>query len=217
MADNFSALIFDLDGVIIDSEPLHAEAKRRTFQHYGIQMPETIYAQAKGTTDFELFGRLAKEYLHDHVSAIEMIEYKDRVYSGIFPTVKPVPGALDFLLRARARFSRMALTTSARRVNQQRAFDKFGLARWFDVVVTAEDIQRGKPDPDPYLKTLDKLGLPASACLVIEDSTAGVRSGGAAGCAVAGITTSFSADELASAGAAFVVESFDALAQRLSL
>lgn len=215
--NNFRALIFDLDGVIIDSEALHAEAKRQTFQDYSIPVPDTIYTQAKGTTDFDLFGRISAEYLDSRIPPLELIEHKDEVYARIFPTVQAVPGALDFLPRARAHFPHMALTTSARRLNQQRAFDKFDLGRWFDVIVTAEDIQRGKPHPEPYLKTLEKLGLPAADCLIIEDSTAGVQSGRAAGCAVAGITTTFSREELTQAGATLTVANFEELAQYLVL
>ena len=84
----------------------------------------------------------------------------------------------------------------------------FGLAESFDAVITCKEVKIGKPDPEPYLLTATKLGVPAGRCLVIEDATNGVRSGKAAGCLVAAITTSFTEAALLEAGADFVAPTF---------
>jgi len=95
------------------------------------------------------------------------------------------------------------------------AFEKFGLSEYFDAVVTGEDIERGKPDPEPYLLTAANLSQPATACMVIEDAVSGVISGKAAGCLVVGITTSFAAEDLRNGGADLVISSFRDLGNRL--
>jgi beta-phosphoglucomutase-like phosphatase (HAD superfamily) len=121
------------------------------------------------------------------------------------------------LAASRRRFSALALTTSATRRDQEQIFQRFNLGRWFDAVVTAEDIRRAKPDPEPYLKTAAKVGLDPSLCLVVEDSTHGIRAAKRAGCWAVGLTTAFTAEELRRAGADAVVDSFAELAALLDL
>ena len=98
---------------------------------------------------------------------------------------------------------------------QELAFSQFGLSNYFDVVVTGNDITHGKPHPEPYLKTAEKIGYSPLQCLVIEDSTNGIRSAKAAGCRAVGIATSFSSDTLLAAGADVVVQSFAELGKIL--
>ena len=123
--------------------------------------------------------------------------------------LEPVPGVLDFIRWAREHYQKIALTTSGKQRVQQVVFAKFGLEPYFDVIVTAEHIQHGKPHPEPYLKTVQALELPAETCLVIEDSLNGIKSAKDAGCKVAGITTSFLKAELLEAGADLVIEDFE--------
>ncbi|NNE47701.1 MAG: HAD family hydrolase, partial [Rhodothermales bacterium] len=106
---------------------------------------------------------------------------------------------------------RLALTTSAIRDNQVKAFELFGLQPYFEVVVTAENVSRPKPHPEPYVMTASRMGVPVENCLVIEDSVNGVRSALRAGCKVAALTTSFSAEILRNAGADSVHNSFAGL------
>lgn len=213
----FQALIFDMDGVIIDSEALHAEAKRIAMRQYGVELPQDVIHDLKGMTDEAIFEHLVARFLDGAHPVAEVLAAKHRAFRQIDGQVQAIPGALEFVAQARPRFSQFALTTSATRENQQRAFERFALSLWFDVVVTGEDITRPKPDPEPYLKTLEKMGLPASACLVIEDSLNGVRSGLAAGCAVAAITTTFSTQELAVLNPDIIITQFDELAEWLNL
>jgi beta-phosphoglucomutase-like phosphatase (HAD superfamily) len=92
--------------------------------------------------------------------------------------------------------------------NQQRIFEIFNLSPYFSTIITGEDIINGKPHPEPYLKTAEKLGVAPANALVIEDSLNGVRSGKAAGCRVIAITTSFPREPLMELQADYVVDSF---------
>ncbi|WP_433928774.1 HAD family hydrolase [Sorangium cellulosum] len=213
----FRALIFDMDGVIIDTEALHAEAKRLTFERYGIAVPERLYTEFRGRSDLDMVEHVVRELAGGALSPAEVVGAKHDVFRTLHEKIAPVEGALEFIRLARRRFERLALATSATRANQEFAFEKFALRPFFDVVVTSEDIGRTKPHPDPYLKAAEKLGMSPGACLVIEDSTNGVLSARAAGCAVAAITTSFSRDELKDARADMMVDSFPELASLLAI
>ncbi|MFS8865622.1 HAD family phosphatase [Synechococcus sp. H55.9] len=222
-ADATAGLLLDMDGVIVDSEPIHARAGVIALQRCQISLDlAPISLQFKGRTDQDMF-----EYLVEHLTDTppaersllvqRLIEEKAKAFGELLGEVPLVPGVLEFLAASRRRFSALALTTSATRRDQEQIFQRFNLHRWFDAVVTAEDIRRAKPDPEPYLKTAAKVGLDPSRCLVVEDSTHGIRAAKGAGCLAVGLTTAFTAEELRRAGADAVVNSFAELAALLSL
>ena len=128
-----------------------------------------------------------------------------------------MPGIEQFLALVRERVGRLGLATSANRRDFGLAADKFQLRDWFAAMVTAEDTEEHKPHPAPYLKALELLGAAGADALVIEDSPNGIRAGKAAGCTVAGITTTFTPSELRAAGADLVVASFAELTDVLHL
>lgn len=212
----YEALLLDLDGVVIDSEPLHEQALRIIFRAFELDVPESAFASFRGMREIEVFEQIVRDFANGQGDINGLVAAKERAYRDLLDRLMPVPGALTFIRNARARY-RLALTTSSVRLDQQMAFEKFGLVSHFEVVVTAEDIAMPKPHPQPYVKTAEKLGLEPSVCLVVEDSINGVRSAARAGCVVAGMTTSFDADTLKNAGAAFSVDTFEELAGRLGV
>jgi beta-phosphoglucomutase len=215
--NQFRALIFDLDGVIIDTESLHAEAKRTTFEKYEIRVPGNLYAEFRGRSDQDMIEHVVREFGARSLSAADVLSYKHDVFRTLHEKIAPVEGVLEFIRLARRHFEKLAVTTSATKENQEFAFEKFGLQPFFDVVVTAEEISRTKPHPDPYLQTTKKLNLNPASCMVIEDSKNGILSAKEAGCVVVAITTSFSRDELKEANAHYMVESFAELASLVSI
>lgn len=215
---DFSACIFDFDGIFIDSEPLHAEAKRLTLNHFGVSYPADLFIDWKGRTDTDFFAYVTTQLSNaKKASAEEMDTYKREAYLKLFEGVPPVPGALGFLRAAREGFAKLGLATSATHHDFGLADRKFKLARWFDAIVTGEDTAQHKPDPEPYLKALSALGVTASAALVIEDSPNGVRSAKGAGCRIFALTTTFAEGELVEAGANLVANDFAMLGRKLGL
>ena len=206
----FTALLFDLDGVLIDSEPLHEEAKRIAFGRLGLTVPADVYVTFKGRPDAEVVAHVVATYGGGGFDVDAVIAAKQEAYRALAAHLPAVPGALELLAWCRPHY-RMALTTSAAPMNQRLAFERFALAPFFDAVVTAADTTRPKPDPQPYLLAAQRLGVDPAACLVIEDSLHGVHAGTGAGCTVAALTTSFAADELAAAGADAVFDGIAAL------
>lgn len=216
-AQNFAACICDFDGVIIDSEPLHAEAKRLTLDHFGIPYYSQLFTDFKGRTDKAFFQFVAQQLAAGVVTAEEMDAYKRGVYAQLFAEVPLVPGVQSFLTAARRTFPKLGLTTSATRRDFGLAAAKYQLTQWFDVIVTGEDTARHKPDPEPYLKTLAALGVTGAHTLVIEDSPNGIHAAKSAQCKVAALTTTFPDKGLHQAGADLVVASFAELGQALGL
>jgi beta-phosphoglucomutase len=211
-------IVFDMDGVLIDSEPLHVEVEREVCKKYGIDVPLAEWERFKGTAARDMYRYIITHFTDGSISADELIQSKDQLYTALFPTrVQPLQDALKFLASARACFARIGLTTSSSTKHQLMAFEQFGLHPYFDAVVTGDVVQNAKPHPEPYLKTLDKLGVPAPTCLVIEDSENGIRSARAAGCKVAGLTSSFGGEVLTAAGADIVFDGFAELAVVLGM
>ena len=213
---DLKAILLDMDGVVIDSEPIHEKAQRIVFRDHDLDVPESEFPAFKGMTERMVFERILLKYGSNHHEIDALVDAKERVYRSLLDELEPVPGALEFIRRASKRY-RLALTTSSIRRNQELAFRKFGLDSYFEAVVTEEDITNPKPHPQPYLVTARKLDVEPGVCLVVEDSLHGVRSAHTAGCTVAGITTSFEADLLAEAGAHLVVDTFDELSRQLAL
>ncbi|MBK8046332.1 MAG: HAD family phosphatase [Anaerolineales bacterium] len=214
---DFLALIFDLDGVIIDSEALHNDAVAAAVRAYGAEIPWEMFDEYMGSPDAVLLAHANERYLGGRQDVDEMLALKQQIFLETIDRMQLVPGAVAFIAQSRPHFRRFALATSSLPFNQEVAFERFELNRYFDVVVTAADVPHTKPHPAPYLRAVELLGLPAAQCLVIEDSLNGVRSAKAAGCAVIGLTTSYSAAALAEAGADDVCMSFEGVAAMLGL
>jgi HAD superfamily hydrolase (TIGR01509 family) len=212
----FSNILFDMDGVLINSEPLHEFTLLELSGQFGRRFEnESELQQFKGLPEVSIASLLKEIFPAVTLENHEITRLRLELLLANFHVVEMIEGALEFVKRCKAASFRLGLTTSAARIIQQLAFEKFGLAKYFDAVVTGEDIKRGKPDPEPYLLTAGRLTQPASACMVIEDAVSGVISGKAAGCFVVGITTSFPANDLAAAGADLVLASFRDLESRI--
>jgi beta-phosphoglucomutase len=204
----FAACLFDFDGVILDSEPLHAEAKRLTLEHFRISYPAGLFSAFRGHTDLDFFNHVASQLTGGQVSAADMGTYKRQEYLRLFEAVPLMPGVVEFVAAARRKYSKLGLATSATGRDFSLAVDKYGIDRWFDVLVTGADTTRHKPHPEPYLKALAALAVHADEALVIEDSPNGITSAKAAGCTVAGLSSTFSAEVLSAAGADLTAPSF---------
>jgi HAD superfamily hydrolase (TIGR01509 family) len=208
----YSAIIFDLDGVIIDSEALHNAAVAAALQERGVILPQSIFEEFLGIPDAVFLEHASQTYLAGSVGAETLLADKQRIFLATQDQVQSIPGAVDFIRSLRPQVEALALVTSSLRQNQELAFAKFGLSPHFDVVVTAEDVTHAKPHPEPYLTAVVRLGRPADECLVIEDSLHGIASARAAGCRTLALATSYSPEALAAAGADFVCRTYEEVA-----
>ena len=207
---HLTAIIFDMDGVLIDSEPAHKLAKERAFARFGITLPEEVYQQYKGRPDDTMMSEVVPSLPQLGIGVSEMLRLKHLEFEAVEHLAVPIQGAKEFVHWAASRF-RIALATSATPRNRQAALRLLGIAENFNFIVDASGFSRPKPDPEIFHIVLR--GLPADPfeCLVVEDSLHGVIAGKAAGCRVVAITTSFTEDLLRSHGADQVVHGFQEL------
>ncbi len=212
---NPRALIFDMDGVIVDSEALHESAKQQALRSAGIDVDEPVLAQYTGRSDRAMITDLARAHgrSDDEVEAI-LLETQ-RLYTLGEPQLRPISGAIEFLCWARKHY-RLAIATSATPRNRTSTLANLRLAEVFDVVVDSASVIHAKPSPEIFLRATAGLGLPAEDCWVIEDSVNGIVAARHALCFAVGLTTSFHQSQLLSEGANLVVDRFSELRELLA-
>lgn len=208
MIQSFQAIIFDLDGVIIDSEPMHAQAKRVAFEEYEMDVPEEVYEQFVGETDYNVVKFVVQNYGDTSVSVQEVLDAKQAEFRALIPRMKAIPGALEFIQKARKYYENMVLVTSATSLNERLSLERFGLSDTFDFTINVEDVKNAKPDPEPYTKAIERLDIAAENCLIVEDSLNGVTAARHAGAFVVAVQTSMTEDRLFDAGADKVFTDF---------
>jgi HAD superfamily hydrolase (TIGR01509 family) len=190
-------VLFDMDGVLVDSERFIAKAATMMFQELGINVKPEDFHPFVGTGENRYIGGVAEKYGIN----VDLPEVKARTYEIFGEIAKnnlyPLPGAGEFISRCSDKGLKMALATSADKVKMLINLDGIGLAaETFDCIITGEDVVNKKPFPDIYLKAAESLGLNPDECLVVEDAVSGVRAGKAAGCRCLAVTTSFPAADL---------------------
>ena len=199
-----------MDGVLIDSEPLHKRAKELAFAEVGIVLSDSIYDSYKGQPDATILPEILTARGFSPEKIQEVSRRKKQIYEEIEHEVQAVDGASEFVEWAASRY-KIALATSATARNREASLRLLGMGDRFHAVVDASGHQRPKPDPEVFRIALEKLSLDAADCWIIEDSVNGLRAAKAAGCFSATITTTFERDTLVTAGADIVVDSFSEL------
>jgi beta-phosphoglucomutase len=211
---NPRALIFDMDGVIVDSEALHESAKQQALRSAGIEVHESVFAQYTGRSDRAMITDLAKVHGRSDSEVEAILLETQRLYTLGEPQLRPISGAIEFLGWAREHY-RLAIATSATPRNRTSILANLRLAQVFDVAVDSASVIQAKPSPDIFLRAIADLELPAEDCWVIEDSVNGIVAARHAQCVAVGLTTSFHQSQLLSEGANLVVDRFSELRELL--
>ena len=201
-----------MDGVLVDSEPLHKRAKELAFRDFGLQFPASTYDSYKGRPDATMFHEVLSGKSVDEIA--EVLHRKHQWFEKIEHELEPIPGAADFVRWASPRY-RLALATSATPRNRAAALMSLGIADCFESIVDTARFQHPKPDPEIFLVAIRDLDLQAADCWIVEDSLAGVAAAKAAKCFTVAITTTFDANSLSGAGADLIVQSFNELRSAL--
>ncbi len=207
-----AALLLDLDGTLLDTEPLHFEAHRRFLASVGIKPSEADLIGNIGKGDIPFYQELMQQ--HSVIGdAVAWVAEKTRLLLGIYGEqgVRKQPGVDDLLDHAWRHGITCMVVTSSERSLAIAALTAAGLARRLPMRICREDTQRHKPHPEPYLLACVRLALPASHCLVVEDSPSGVAAGRTAGCRVAALAGHIASADLIRAGAQRVVSRLDDL------
>lgn len=206
-----NALIFDLDGVLVDSEPLHQRDWLTVFREGGIDFPEAQVARLQGLRGEQVIEWL-EETFPESIKDVDMealIQEKRRLFMDqSIGELEAIRGAEAFL-RAQKGQLPLALVTSARLKIVGRVLFHFNWRNIFDALVGAEHVTHSKPHPEPFLKAVERFHLKPGDCVVFEDSVVGVQSARSAGCRVCGVTSTADAQTLKDAGALWTISNFE--------
>jgi HAD superfamily hydrolase (TIGR01509 family) len=191
MTEKIKHIVFDLDGVLVDSEPLHEAAWSEILRGYGKAFEDNEFKQWVGGTD-----RARGEYLikkHNlPIHSEDLLWAKRRMYLEIAQRqLKPFPRVKEGLIWLKERNFQMAVATSSFKQAVTVALTTTGLIDFFDIIVSADDVKRHKPHPDSYLKAVENLSISPQLSYAIEDSASGIKAAKTAGLFTIGVMNSF--------------------------
>jgi len=213
-SNDVTAIIFDMDGVLIDSEPVHQVATDHVARRYGLPpvTPEVFAHYFYGRTDYSGFLDYLAAVGRTDLSLPMLIDANAAEYARRFAReVRPFRDALDALHACAVHGYRLAIVSGGRNSEVAAVVERFALGRLLDVTVGGDDVPIGKPDPAPYLLGAQRLGLLPQKCLVIEDAPAGVASAVAAGMRCLAVDRSGQPELLAQARRIVTSVSFEAI------
>ncbi|MBL7844872.1 MAG: HAD family phosphatase [Cyclobacteriaceae bacterium] len=203
------AVIFDMDGVIVDTNPFHKETINQFCKKYGFQLTdEELRTKIYGRTNREwitnLFGTITEQQLEAYAFEKEQM-FRDAYAAHI----KPVEGLILFLDMLKQNNIPRSIATSAPRANVDFVFKGTDIRKYFDIILDESMVTHGKPHPEIYIKSAQAFNLPNEQCIVIEDSLSGIQAGKAAGSKVIGITTTHTPEEMSDTD--LVIDNFTTL------
>lgn len=169
------AVIFDLDGVLIDSEPLHAMADSQLLKESGVVAPENYFDRFVGWTSKAMWEEIKEEY-NIALSAGELMELQVPLKLKLLKEseYKPVPGIIELLALLKKMGIILTIASSSPRQFIEAVIDKIEIRQYFAIWLSGEEVARSKPEPDIFLKVAALLNVDPHDCLVIEDSTSGI-------------------------------------------
>lgn len=207
------AVLFDMNGIIIDDEHIHELAFKETLIPFGINLTHKVYLECfAGKTDRAGYKEIFKKFKVE-LPVDSLLKIKAQRYLELFPANKKTyPGVIE-LIKTLAKDFILTVTSSSSRAELDLIIKEFDIRHFFKITVSADEVKKGKPDPEPYLITAQILELKPEECVVIEDSKSGVLSAKAAGCYCIGVTTTHDIDALGDSD--LIVDSFDKINQQV--
>ncbi len=176
---NFGGYIFDCDGTLADNMPLHYRAWSRAMEDFGGRYPEELFYEWGGRPTAMIVEALNARYGFS-MDVASVVRRKEDYYLELIPEVGPLVEVVEIAREMHGRVP-LAVASGGHRELVVATLDALGITPWFQAVVCAEDYERGKPHPDPFLLAAKLIGVPAAECVVFEDSPTGIEAAKAAG------------------------------------
>jgi phosphoglycolate phosphatase len=204
-----AALLFDIDGTLADTDPLHLEAFNRAFAPYGQQFDKPRFArELQGLANVDIAAKVLPGL--SPAEGMAVLDHKEALFRELAATaIHAVPGLFALLDLADAAGLPMAAVTNAPRANAELILNGLGITHRFRALVIGAELAHGKPHPLPYLEGLRLLGADAAVSVAFEDSRTGIASATAAGLATIGLRTSLEDAQLRAAGAVLSAGGYD--------
>lgn len=203
------AVIFDMDGVIINSEPLHQKVEREIVEELGGKLSDDDVASFVGATDYSMWSKI-KEKFNLELSVEKLIEIKKERFMKEIDEIQLVPNFMNFMLTLHKEGYLMAIASSNNRKVVDAIVNKFQLYKYMKFIISGEEVKRSKPDPEIFLTAAKKMNVTPSDCIVIEDATNGVKAAKAAGMKCIGLKNAYTGNQDLSE-ADLIIENFNEL------
>jgi HAD superfamily hydrolase (TIGR01509 family) len=173
------AVIFDMDGVISDTQKLHADVEREVLLKYGAYVSDaSVYA---GISDYDMFSDLIKKHNISHIAPSRLVEEKWVTLREQSARIKPIPGVVDLIKYLCERKVTLAIASGSPKEFIEKVVNELNLNSYFSALVSSEEVPLGKPAPDVFLKVSSLIGVTPEDTIVIEDGNAGVEGAKSAG------------------------------------
>ncbi|RZJ74447.1 MAG: HAD family phosphatase [Flavobacterium sp.] len=175
-------VIFDMDGVVVNTEPVSYASNQELYKSLGIEVPDAVYATFTGNSDKNIIQKL--KGLYDiPLTNDELLAEKYKYFFAAFDNAQDLlmPGVKDLIIELHSKGIRLILASSSSKKKIEKVFTRFELHEYFDYVVSGEDFEFSKPDPAIFNEAVAKSGFSKEECIVIEDSTNGIKAAKAAG------------------------------------
>lgn len=189
-----NAVIFDMDGVVVNTEPIGYKANQQMYKALDIVVPDEVYATFIGNSDKMIVQKLKDLYQLEHTHE-ELLDKKYKYYFDVFDNADDLgllPGVKDLIIDLHKNGMKLVLASSASKRKIEAVFTRFGLHDYFEAKVSGEDFELSKPNPEIFLEAVAKTGFPKQECIIIEDSTNGIKAAKAAGVYCIGYKSSHS-------------------------
>lgn len=189
------AIIFDMDGVLVDSEEIHHRTEINMLKGLGVDLSPEEHSQFVGRTDSYMWSALKKRY--DLKESVERLIYlaRERFVDNISGNARSISGAVDLVKGLHGRL-KLAVASSSCMDQVRMIIEEIGIKPYFETLVSGECITNSKPAPDIFLEAAKRLGVDPKNCVVIEDAVNGIAAARSAGMKCIGLTTSFSREKL---------------------
>jgi HAD superfamily hydrolase (TIGR01509 family) len=190
---HIKGLIFDIDGTLADTMPLHFKATQLVSQKYGFEFPLDYFLAKAGIPTHKVFEMLIHELGLTHLNAHAIAEEKEKVFLTLVHNAKPIKVVADVVYKYQDQLP-MALGTGANKELAESILKAIGMRNLFEVIITCEDVVHPKPSPDTFLKGAAQIGIDPKFCLVFEDGEPGIIAAKAGGMEVIDVRPYFSAN-----------------------
>ena len=205
-------VILDMDGVIVDSEEHHFEAWRQLSIRHGLNLSDQDIKKDFGRRNRDVLGEVFERELSEE-EIQDLDDEKEALYRELHRSnIKPAPGLMQFLANLKGSEIKTAIGSSAPLANIEFVMDSLGLSPWIDAFAHSGMVQKGKPDPEIFLKAAELIGISPEDCVVFEDSFPGIQAGLSAGMKVIAVATTHPENELGIAHG--VVKDFQSLGKK---
>ncbi len=196
--DKKLGVIFDMDGVLVDTGWAHRQAWSDLAEKEGLAISDEFFRRTFGMQNAAILPMLRPTITPQELERLS--DWKEQRYRDLMQAhLELAPGAAALVRDLKRHGFRLAIGSSAPPENLNLFWDRLGLSSWFDARVTKEEITRSKPAPETFLKAAQKIGLTPARCAVVEDAVPGVQAGKAAGMRVVAVTTTRQRADLAEA------------------